>query len=156
MTVITNAENLVRRPYHAAEGNVMDVQGFIGLFADDGVFNAVGQASFRGEHLGDPVVSMTKLAPDVHRELHRVHVMGNVVAIELSIRGTFTGQLESPAGVIRGNGAKLDIPCADFWYVEEGKIKQFDCYVSASIMLEQIGIRPDFASAVAASHRSTS
>jgi hypothetical protein len=64
--------------------------------------------------------------------------------------------LESTAGVIRGNGAKLDIPCADVWYVEEGKIKQFDCYVSASIMLEQIGIRPDFASAVAASYRSTS
>jgi hypothetical protein len=98
MTMITNAENLVRRAYHAAEGNVMDVQGFIELFADDGVFNAVGQASFRGEHLGDPVVSMAKLA----------------------------------------------------------KIKQFDCYVSSSIMLEQIGIGPDFASAVARSHRSTS
>jgi hypothetical protein len=82
---------------------------------------------------------MAKLAPDVHRELYRVHVMGNVVAIELSIRGTFTGQFESPAGVIPGNGAKLDIPCADFWYVEKGKIKQFDCYVSSNIMFEQIG-----------------
>ena len=139
----TDAETIVRRAYHAAEGNVMDVQGFIKMFADDGVFNAVGQASFRGEHLGDPVIYMSKLAPDVHRELHRVNAMGNVVAIELSIRGTFTGQFDSPAGVIRGNGAKLDIPCADFWYVEEGKIKQFDCYVSSNIMLEQIGIRPD-------------
>lgn len=152
----SDAENLVRRAYYAAEGNVMDVEGFIELFADDGVFNAVGQASFRGEHLGDPLVFMAKLAPDVHRELHRVNAMGNVVAIELSIRGTFTGQFESPAGVIRGNGAKLDIPCADFWYVEEGKIKKFDCYVSSNIMLEQIGIRPDFASAVGGSHRNTS
>jgi ketosteroid isomerase-like protein len=150
MIVTTDAETIVRRAYHAAEGSVMDVQGFIDLFADDGVFNAVGQQSFRGEHLGDPVVSMGKVAPDVHREFHQVHVIGNVIAIELSIRGTFTGQFESPAGVIRGNGAKLDIPCADFWYVENGKIKQFDCYVSSSIMLEQIGIRPDFASAVEA------
>jgi len=150
MTVTTDAETIVRRAYHAAEGNVMDVQGFIDLFADDGVFNAVGQQSFRGEHLGDPVVFMGKLAPDVHRELHRVNVMGSVVAIELSIRGTVTGPFETPAGVIRGNGAKLDIPCADFWYVEEGKIKQFDCYVSSSIMLEQIGIRPDYASAIKA------
>jgi SnoaL-like domain len=148
MTVTTDAETIVRRAYHAAEGNVMDVPGFIDLFADEGVFNAMGQASFRGEHLGDPVAFMGKLAPDVHRELHQVHVIGNVVAIELSIRGTFTGRFESPAGVIRGNGAKLDIPCADFWYVENGKIKQFDCYVSSSIMLEQIGIQPDFASAV--------
>jgi hypothetical protein len=43
MTVTTDAETIVRRAYHAAEGNVMDVQGFIDLFADDGVFNAVGQ-----------------------------------------------------------------------------------------------------------------
>jgi len=85
----------------------MDVQGFIDLFADDGVFNAVGQQSFRGEHLGDPVVSMGKLASDVHRELHQVHVIGNVVAIELSIRGTFTGQFEAPAGVM----AKLCARC---------------------------------------------
>src|SRR6478672_7110127 len=150
MTVTTDAETIVRRAYYAAEGNVMDVQGFIDLFADDGVFNTVGQQRFRGEHLGDPVVFMGKLAPDVHREPHRVNVVGSVVAIELSIRGTFTGPLETPAGVIRGNGAKLDIPCADFWYVEEGKIKQFDCYVSSSIMLEQIGVRPDYASAIKA------
>jgi hypothetical protein len=43
MTVTTDAETIVRRAYYAAEGNVMDVQGFIDLFADDGVFNAVGQ-----------------------------------------------------------------------------------------------------------------
>ena len=29
MTVTTDAETIVRRAYHAAEGNVMDVQGFI-------------------------------------------------------------------------------------------------------------------------------
>jgi len=139
MTVTTDAAAIVRRAYRAAEGNVMDVQGFIDLFADDGVFNAVGQESFRGDHLGDPVVSMGKLAPDVHRELYQVHVIGNVVAIELSIRGTFTGQFEPPAGVIRGNGAKLD---SGTWRAE------FECYVSSSIMLKQIGIQPDFASAV--------
>jgi hypothetical protein len=92
LTMSTDAETIVRRAYHAAEGNVMDVQGFIDLFADDGAFNAVGQQSFRGEHLGDPVVFMGKLAPDVHRELHRVNVMGSVVAIELSIRAPSPGR----------------------------------------------------------------
>ena len=72
----------------------------------------------------------------------------NVVAVELSIRGTFTGPFESPAGVIQPTRAKLDIPGADFWYVEDGKIKEFNCYVS--VMLEQMGIQPDFASAVGA------
>jgi len=64
----------------------------------------------------------------------------------LSIRATFTGTFDSPAGVIRGNRAKLDVPGTDFWYVENGEIKEFNCYVSA--MLEQIGIQADFASAV--------
>jgi len=147
----TDAETVVRRAYHAAEGNVLDIQGFKDLFAEDGVFNnVVGQESYRGEHLGDLVVFMGQLAPDLHRELHRVHVIGNVVAVELSIRGTFTGPFPTPAGAVQPTGAKLDIPTADFWYVEDGKIKEFNCYVGVSVMLAQMGVMPDFASAVAA------
>jgi hypothetical protein len=71
MTMTTDAETVVRRAYHAAEGNVMDVQGFIDLFADDGVINA-GKESYRGEHLSYVVVFLGKLAPDVHRELPRL------------------------------------------------------------------------------------
>jgi hypothetical protein len=40
MTMTTDAETLVRRAYQLAEGNVMDVQGFVDLFADDGEINA--------------------------------------------------------------------------------------------------------------------
>ena len=148
----TNAEDVVRAAYHAAEGGVQDVQGFIDLFAEDGVFNnIVAGDSYRGEHLGDLVVFMAQLAPDIHRDLRRFHVMGNVVAVELSIQGTFTGPFPTPAGIVQPTGAKLDIPTADFWYIEDGKIKEFNCYVGISVMLAQLGIQPDFASAVAAS-----
>ena len=41
-------------------------------------------------------------------------------------------------------------PCAGFWYVRDGRIKEFNCYVSVNSMLAQIGVLPDFASAVAA------
>ncbi len=145
----TDAEAVVRAAYHAAEGNVLDVAGFIDLFAEDGVFNnVVAGETYRGEHLGDLVVFMGNLAPDLHRELHRVHVAGNVVAVELSIQGTATGPFPTPAGVIQPTGARLDIPTADFWYVENGKIKEFNCYVGVSVMLAQLGVQPDFASAV--------
>jgi SnoaL-like protein len=145
----TDTEALVRRAYQLAEGNVMDVQGFRDLFAAEGVVNAGGQ-SYRGEHLGDLVVSLDKQAPDVHRELHRVHAMGNLVTVELSIQGTFSGPVETPAGVIQLTGAKLDIPGADVWYVEDGKIKEFNCNVDRSSMLAQLSVHPDFASAVEA------
>ena len=151
-TETTDVEAIVRQAYRAAEGDVLDVQGFVDLFAEDGVFNnIVAGEVYRGEHLGDLVVFMGQLAPDVHREMHRFHVMGNVVAVELSIRGTFTGPFPTPAGVIQPTGAKLDIPTADFWYIEDGKIKEFNCYVGVSIMMAQLGVQFDFASAVAAS-----
>jgi ketosteroid isomerase-like protein len=155
ITVTADSEALVRRAYHMAQGDVLNIQGFIDLFAEDGVFNGIGgvsgQESYRGEHLGDVVAWMGKLLPDVHRELHRVNVLGDVVAIELSIRGTFLGPFETPTGAIQPTGAKLDIPTADFWYVRNGKIQEFNCHVGTTTMFAQMGILPNFASAVAAS-----
>ena len=49
MTVTTDTEALVRRAYHLAEGDVLDVQGFIDLFAEDDVFNGIGGLSGPGE-----------------------------------------------------------------------------------------------------------
>ena len=40
ITMTTDTETLVRRAYHFAQGDVLDIQGFIDLFAEDGVFNA--------------------------------------------------------------------------------------------------------------------
>src|SRR5947208_6434571 len=155
----TDTEALVRHAYHTAEGSVLDVAGFVGSFAEDGVINlghagiepsGVGQESYRGEHLGELVLRIAKLFPDVHRELHRVNVLGDTVAVELSIQGTFLGPLETPAGIVQPTGAKIDIPCADFWYLRNGKIEMFNCYAMSSTMFAQMGVRPDFASAVAA------
>ncbi|MBS2539221.1 nuclear transport factor 2 family protein [Catenulispora sp. NF23] len=152
-TTATDAEAIVRAAYHAAEGGVLDVEGFKALFAEDGVFNnVVAGESYRGEHLGDLVAFMGQLAPDLHRDLRRFHVMGNIVAVELSIQGTVTGPFPTPAGVLPPSGAKLDIPTADFWYIEDGKVKEFNCYVGVSVMLAQLGVQPDFAGAVAASN----
>ena len=149
MATVAEAEALVRRAYELAEGSVLDVRGFADLFTDDGVFNnVVGQETYRGEHLGDLVAFMGALAPDVHRELHRFHVSENLVTVELTIQGTFSGPFQTPAGVVQPTGAKLEIPTADFWYLEGGKIKAFNCYVGVSIMLAQLGVMPDFASAV--------
>src|SRR6266566_7371238 len=71
-------EAIVRNAYHTAEGNVLDLPGWIGSFTEDGVFNNVsGEASYRGEHLKDVVITFAKMFPDVNRELCRVNVMGD-------------------------------------------------------------------------------
>jgi len=46
---------------HRNPGDVLDARGFIDLFAEDGVFSGIGgvsgQESYRGEQLGDVVVT---------------------------------------------------------------------------------------------------
>ena len=48
--------------------------------------NITGEESYRGEHLKDVVIAFGQMFPDVHRELHRVNVMGDVIAISLRLR----------------------------------------------------------------------
>src|SRR5947209_17240459 len=69
-------EAIVRQAYDTAEGSVMDVPGFVALFADDGVINLghagvepLGLESYRGDKLGDLVVSVVKYYPDISRHL---------------------------------------------------------------------------------------
>ena len=45
-------------------------------------------------------------------------------------------------------GAKLDIPTADFWYMRDGKIQEFNCHIGTSAMFAQLGVLPDSTSAV--------
>lgn len=85
------------------------------------------------------MVRYTKVIPEVHRELHRVNVLDDVVAVELSIRGSFLGPRETPAGIVQPTGAKIDVPTADFWYPRDGKIVRFDCYILLNTMLAQMG-----------------
>ena len=142
-------EAIVRHAYHAAEGSVLDVAGFADSFAKDGVINlghagiapgVVGQESYRGEQLGELVTRIARLFPDLHRELHRVNVLGDMVAVELSIQGTFLGPMETPGGIVNPTGAKVNGPCADFWYLRDGKIKMFNCYIMLSTMRAQMGV----------------
>ena len=134
-----------------AEGNSLDVPAFVNLFTKGGVFNdVVAGQTYKGPKLGDVLNNMVSIFPDVHRELKQITVSGNVVSIELSIQGTFNGPLPTPAGNLKPNGAKVDVPTADFWYLRDGKIEKFNCYVGYTVMFAQMGVNPDWASAVAA------
>ena len=141
---------VVLRGYSTAEGSSLDVPGFVGLFAKDGVFrDVVAGQSFRGAALGDVLNNMVSIFPDVHRELKRITVSGDQISIELAIQGTFKGPLPTPAGNVKPNGARVDVPTADFWYLRDGKVEEFNCYVGYSAMFAQMGVKVDWASAVA-------
>ena len=146
---------VVLRAYHDGEGTSLDPQGFRDQFTADGVLNGIGdvdgQTSLRGTQLSGLITFLAQFLPDIHRALKQITVSGDVVSIELAIQGTFLGPFQTPAGVIQPSGAKIDFPTADFWYLRNGKIEKFDCHIAFTTLYAQLGVLPDFASAVAAS-----
>jgi hypothetical protein len=140
---------VVLRAYHVAEGSSLDVPTFVHSFTKDGVFNdVVGGQSYKGKALGDVLNNMVSILPDVHRDLKQITVHGDVISIELSIQGTFNGSLQTPAGTPKGNGARVDVPTADFWYLRNGKVEKFNCFVGYCVWFSQMGVNWDWASAV--------
>lgn len=146
---------VVLQAYRDGEGDSLDPQGFRDLFATDGVLNGIGgvdgQDSLRGTQLSGLIVFLSQFLPDIHRELKKITVSGDVVCIELSIQGTFLGPFQTPIGPIQPTGAKIDFPTADFWYLSHGKIEVFDCHIAFTTMFAQLGVPPDYAAAVGAS-----
>ncbi|MEU2624967.1 ester cyclase [Streptomyces sp. NPDC007157] len=140
---------VVLNAYYVAEGNSLDAKAFVYDFAKDGVFNdMVPGVSYSGKALGNVPLYMAGLFPDVHRDLRRITVNSDTVSIELSIQGTFKGPFQSPAGTVKPNGKRVDVPTADFWYLKNGKVEKFDCFVGYTTMYQQMGITIDWASAV--------
>jgi len=141
---------VVLNAYYVAQGATLNVKAFINDFAKNGVFNdMVAGNSYQGQSLGEVVIGMADVFPDVHRDLKSITVNGDEISLELSIQGTFEGPLQTPAGTLKPTGARIDAPTADFWYLHNGKIEKFDCYVGYTDMYAQMGVNLDWASAVA-------
>lgn len=149
-------EEVVREAYRLAEGDVLDGQGFLALFTEDGTFNDLPNSqTYRGEQIPQALAGLATVFPDIHRELLEFHVFGDVVAVELRIQGTHLGVFPTPIGDIRPTGNRIDVPTADLWYLRDGKIERFNCYNAANVMLAQIGAGPDFKSAIEAAAKTS-
>ena len=141
---------VVLQAHHDGEGDSLDPQGSIDLFAADGVLNGIGgvdgQDSLRGTQLSGLIVFLSQFLPDIHRELKQITVNGgDVVSIELSIQGTFLGPFQTAARPIQPTGAKIDFPTADFWYLRDGKVEKFDCHIAFATLVRATGVLPESA-----------
>jgi hypothetical protein len=95
---------------------------------------------FRGKAIGDSIAALASAFPDVHRELLSIYVAENVVVVELRIRGTHKGELTLGSKTIAPTGMAIDVPCIDVFHLERGKVISFNCYNSASVMQQQLGL----------------
>jgi steroid delta-isomerase-like uncharacterized protein len=134
-------EQIIRALYEAAE--VQDSRLFTSMFAPDGYFWDVSAGQkYYGEDIGKTVDIYAKAFPNMHRELLKVYVKDeeNMVMVELTLNGTHNGPLDLPMGTVPPTGQTINTPCADFFYLENGKIKFFHCYTAATILFAQIGL----------------
>jgi len=133
-------EKIIRNAYQVAEDK--NVAGWIALFTEDGTFTDESVPyTYRGpDELGLTVEVYAKAFPDMHRELHRFYVVGDVVIVQLSLQGTHLGTLELPSGTVPPTGKRMDAPCCDVFELVDGKIKRFDCYAEGSVIAKQLGL----------------
>ncbi|MEV7026604.1 nuclear transport factor 2 family protein [Kitasatospora sp. NPDC093558] len=133
-------EKIIRAAYQVAEEQ--DVAGWVAAFTEDGTFTDMSlPLTYRGpEELGRTVEVYARAFPDMHRELERFYVTGNVVIVQLRLQGTHLGPLELPAGTVPPTGKRMDAPCCDVFELVDGRIKRFDCYAEGSVIARQLGL----------------
>lgn len=135
-------EQVIRNLYRAAEAKTPDLAAFVAGFTDDGIFvDMASGITFQGpEELQKAVSIMIRAFSDMHRELHHVHIAGDVVVVELSLQGTQDGPFELPGVTIPPTGRRMDAPCCDVFWLENGRVKVFNCYNEAAVILAQLGV----------------
>jgi uncharacterized protein len=134
-------EEIIRKLYAAGEGPGMDTEKFVSFFSKEGyMYDVPSGTKFRGKAIGDSIAALASAFPDLHRELLSIYVAENVVVVELRIRGTHQGELALGSKTIAPTGKAIDVPCVDVFRLESGKVISFNCYNSASVMQQQLGL----------------
>lgn len=134
-------ETIIRELYAVAEGDGFNMETFVSAFSDDGYMTDIpAGATLRGKAIGDYIGALTTAFPDIHRELFQIYVTGDVVVVELAIRGTHKGDLPLPSGTLPPTGRTIDVPCCDVFHLENGKVTSFHCYNAASVIQQQLGL----------------
>jgi len=80
--------------------------------------------------------------PDSTVEVTRVIATESTAAVEFRGRGTHTGPLATPMGVIPPTGRRVDFPLCDVWEVRDGKVARTHNYFDVMTMLTQLGVAP--------------
>ena len=141
-------EQIIRQAYKTAENK--DLEGWVAAFTEDGTFTdeSIG-VIYRGpDELSKTVEIYARAFPDMHRELYRFYVTGDIVVVQLALQGTHLGPLSLPLGTVRPTGKRMDAPSCDVFELSDGKIKRFDCYPSGTVVLTQLGVINDLGAAL--------
>jgi steroid delta-isomerase-like uncharacterized protein len=120
-----------------------DIEGFVGLYADDAVFIVPG-ARFEGkDQIRGYWAALWSAFPDGVSEIGRYAETGDFFFAEMVSRGTNTGELGLPDGTtIPPTGKATEIPAMLFARVRDGKLVEQSVYFDSLTMMGQLGLLP--------------
>jgi steroid delta-isomerase-like uncharacterized protein len=120
-----------------------DIDGFVGLYADDAVFSVPG-ARFEGkDQIRGYWAGLWRAFPDGASEIGRYSETGDLFFAEMVSRGTNTGELGLPDGTtIPPTGKTTDLPAMVFARARDGKLVEQAVYFDSLTLLGQLGLLP--------------
>jgi ketosteroid isomerase-like protein len=123
--------------------NAHDIDGFAEVIAEDVVFVAPG--GMRGE--GKPAClefwgAWHSAFPDVHVEVHDVHLSDDVAVEEGTFTGTHDGVLHTPTGDVPPTGRAVSLDYIHVLRFRDGEHVSFNLMFDRLLMLEQLGLIP--------------
>jgi uncharacterized protein len=137
----TGNEEIIKNLYVAGEPPGLDPEKFVSFFSEEGyMWDMASGTKFRGKAIGDSIAALASAFPDVRREISSIYATGNVVIVEHRIRGTHDGELAVGSKTVAPTGKAIDVPSADIFRLENGKIVAFNCYSLPSVMQQQLGL----------------
>jgi steroid delta-isomerase-like uncharacterized protein len=133
------ARETVDRFYRSAKEG--DLSAISACFADECVTVTPSGAFDKAAH--EAFFKAFKDAlPDAHMEVVRAVESGGEVFISGRFRGTHQGDLVTPQGTIPASGRSLDLPFADYFRVDAGRIVEHEVVWDTMAMMAQLGAAP--------------
>jgi steroid delta-isomerase-like uncharacterized protein len=138
---MTNSiEKLVHELHESFSNNEFDKT--LAFAADDVVVEAFAfGATFQGKQEFNQFMMGFKTAfPDLRIQNTNVISNGGEVAVEFTAKGTHTGELLTPAGVVPATGKSVNLKVCECQSWENGKLKSIRNYQDSTSLMRQLGL----------------
>ena len=142
-TSMMNANIELARKHHEevwSKGNLVVADE---IYSNEMVRHSADQPDSRGREPYKQFILGTRGAfPDYKDTVQNVIASGDLVATKTLITGTMTGALRGPKGTLPPTGKRLEVPCATFFRIAEGKIVEIWGYYDSVPFLKALGVLP--------------
>ena len=147
-TTTARAADVARQHYELYNARDLDRATATLIAADTEWVNVPTGETFRGpEGYRRFIQGWSRAFPGSRVENLRIAGSDDVIVAEFRGRGSHTGPLITPAGVLPPTGRMMDMPFCEVMEVRDGKIRRARLYFDSATLMRQLGVVPQLATA---------